>query len=91
VNRWLKFVAALLVAGIVVAVVSPALDLQPTVASVSRSTRSTQGLHTVAFASIVTTDELWVRHFTLTRLAVLSSDSPSYHPDLIDLNCTRLC
>jgi hypothetical protein len=90
VNRWLKFVAVLLFAGIVVAVVSPDLDLQPTVANFSRSTRSTQGLHAAAFAAIITTD-VRVRHSTLLPFAVLSSGSASYHPDLIDLNCTRLC
>jgi hypothetical protein len=91
VNRWLKFVAVLLFAGIVVAVVSPDLDLHLTVASVSGSTRSTQGLHAAAFAAIITTNELWVRHAKLLPLAVLSSGPASYHPNLIDLNCTRLC
>lgn len=87
-NRWLRLVAVLLIAGIVVAVVSPDFDPQPTVARVARAT---QRPHVVAFATIPATNELWVRHSTPSPLAVLFRGSGHYHPDLIDLNCTRLC
>jgi len=88
VNRWLKFVAVLLIAGIVVAVVSPDFDPQPTVARVSRAA---QRPHVVAFAVITATHKLWVQHFTPSPLEVLLCGSGNYHADLIDLNCTRLC
>jgi hypothetical protein len=75
-------------AGIVVAVVSSDFDPQPTVARVSQAT---QRPHVVAFAAISATSILWVQHFTPLPLAVLLRGSGNYHPDLIDLNCTRLC
>jgi hypothetical protein len=87
-NRWLKFVAALLIAGTIVAVVSPDLDPQPTVACAARGT---QRPHVVAFATIIATHELWVRHSTSSPLPVLFRGPVHYHSDLIDLNCTRLC
>ena len=87
-NRCLKLVGVLLIAGIVVAVVSPDFDPQPTVARVSRAT---QRPHVVAFAAINATNKLWVQHATHTPLAVLFRGSDNYPADLIDLNCTRLC
>ena len=87
-NRWLKLVGVLLIAGIVVAVVSPDFDPQPTVARVSRAT---QRPHVVAIAAITATSKLWVQHFTPSPVSVLFRGSGNYHPDLIDLNCTRLC
>ncbi len=87
-NRWLRLVAVLLIAGIVVVVVSPDFDPQPTVARVSQAT---QRPHVVAFAAITATNKLWVQHFTPSPLAVLFLGSGNYHADLIDLNCTRLC
>ena len=90
VNRWLKLVGVLLIGGIVVAVVSPDLDLPPTVVLVSQAT---QRPPVVAFAAIsAATTNLWVQHFTYSPLAFLFRGSGN-HPsaDLIDLNCTRLC
>ena len=88
-KRWLKLVGVLLIGGIVVAVVSPDFDLQPTVARVSQATLRPP---VVAFAAITAATTLWVRHFTYSPLALLFRGSGN-HPsaDLIDLNCTRLC
>jgi len=88
VNRWLKLVGVLLIAGIVVAVVSPDFDPQPTVARVSRAT---QRPHVVAFGAVTATNKSWVQHSTPSPLAVLVPGSENYHADLIALNCTRLC
>jgi len=89
VNRWLKFVGVLLIGGIVVAVVSPDFDLQPTVARVSQAT---QRPPVVAFAAITAaTTNLWVQHFTYSPLAFLYRGFNHPSADLIDLNCTRLC
>jgi hypothetical protein len=78
----------LLIAGIVVVVVSPDFDLQPTVARVSQAA---QRPHVVAFAVITATHKLWMQHFTPSPLEDLLRGSGNYHTDLIDLNCTRLC
>jgi hypothetical protein len=88
VNRWLKLVGVLLIAGIIVAIVSPDFDPLPTVARVSRAT---QRPHVVAFAAITATNKLWVQHSTPSPLAVLFRSSGNHPADLIDLNCTRLC
>jgi hypothetical protein len=89
VNRWLKLVGVLLIAGVVVAVISPDFDLQPTVARVSRAA---QRPHVVAFAAITTaTNELWVQHSTPSPLVFLFRGSGNHPADLIDLHCTRLC
>jgi len=88
VNRWLKLVGVLLIAGIIVAVVSPEFDPQPTVASVSRAT---QRPHlAVVFAVIKAASEA-VQHSTSSSLAVLFHHSGDYSADLIALHCTRLC
>ena len=89
-KRWLKLVGVLLIGGIVVAVVSPDFDLQPTVARVSQAT---QRPPVVAFAAITAaTTKLWMQHFTYLPLAFWFRGFGN-HPtaDLIDLNCTRLC
>ena len=89
VNRWLKLVGVLLIGGIVVVVVSPDFDLQPTVVLVSQAT---QRPPVVAFAAITAaTTNLWVQHFTYSPLAFLFRGSGNHPADLIDLNCTRLC
>jgi len=88
VKRWLKLVGVLLIAVVVVAVVSPDFDLQPTVARVSPAT---QRPHVVVFAAITVTNKLWVQHSTPSPLAVLFVGSGNNRSDLIDLNCTRLC
>jgi hypothetical protein len=89
VNRRLKLVGVLLIAVIVVAVVSPDFDLQPTVARVSRAT---QRPPVVAFAAITAaTNKLRVLNSTPSPLAFLLRGSGNHPADLIDLNCTRLC
>jgi len=87
-NRWCKLVGVLLIAGIVVAVVSPEFDTQPTVAGVSRAT---QRPHLVVVFAVITAASKSVQHSTLSLLAVLFHHSGDYSPDLIALNCTRLC
>lgn len=88
-NLWLKLVGALLIVGVVVAVVSPDLDPLPTVARVSRAT---QKPHDVAFAAItVVTNKLWVQRSTRSLLAFLFRGSGNHPTELIDFNCTRLC
>jgi hypothetical protein len=88
VNRWLKLVGVLLIVAVVVAVASPDFYLQPTITRISRAT---QRPHVVVFAAIAVTNKLWVQHFTPSPLAVFFRGSGDYPPDLIDLNCTRLC
>ena len=88
-HLWLKLVGALLLVGVVVAVVSPDLDPLPTIARVSRATRKP---HDVAFAAItVVTSKLWVQRTARSPLALLFRDSGNHPTDLIDFNCTRLC
>ena len=90
VNRWLQLVGVLLIGGIVVVVVSPDFDLQPTVVLVSQAT---QRPPVVAFAAITAAiTNLWVQHFKYSPLAFLFRGFGN-HPsaDLIDLSCTRLC
>ena len=87
-KRWLKLVGVLLIGGIVVVVVSPDFDLQPTIVFVSQAT---QRPPVVAFAAITgATTKLWVQHFTYSPLAFLFRGF-DHGTDLIDLNCTRLC
>jgi len=86
-NRWLKLVGVLLIAGIVVAVVWPDFDLQPTVARVSRATPRP---HILAFAVIKGASK-WVQHSTPLPVVVLFHRFGDYPADLIALHCTRLC
>ena len=88
VNRWLKFVAVLVIAGIVVAVVSPEFTPQPTGASFSKATHRTH--LAVAFA-VIQAASRWVPQSTPSPLAVLFQHSSDCSTDLIALYCTRLC
>lgn len=87
-NRWLKVVAVLVIAGIVVAVVSPEFAPQPTVASFSKATHRTH--LAVAFA-VIKAASRWVPQSTPSPLAVVFHHSGDYPTDLIALYCTRLC
>ncbi len=88
-NGWLKLTGVLLIGGIVIVVVSPDFDLQPTVVLVSQAT---QRPPVVAFAAIsAATTNLWVQHFTYSPLAFLFRGFNHPPADLIDLNCIRLC
>ncbi len=87
-NRWLKLVCLLLIAGIVVAVVSPEFDLQPTIATASKAT---QRPHLVVAFAVIKAASQWIRHSTPLPLAVLFHHSGDYPADLIALHCTRLC
>jgi hypothetical protein len=87
VNRWLKLVAVLVIAGIVVAVVSPEFA-PPTVASFSKATHRTH--LAVAFA-VIKAASRWVPQSIPSLLAVLFQESGHYPADLIALYCTRLC
>ena len=88
-NRWLKLVGVLLMAGVVVAVVSPDFDLQPTVAHVSRATPKPP---VVVFAAIPTAAiKECPPHSTPLPLAFLFRSFGNLSANLIDLNCTRLC
>ena len=87
-NRWLKLVGVLLMAGVVVAVVSPDFDLQPTVARVSRATPKPP----VVFAAIPTAAiKDCLLHSAPLPLAFLFRSFGNLSANLIDLNCTRLC
>jgi len=89
VNRWLKAVGVLLIAGAVVAVVSPDFDLQPAVAHVSRATPKPP---VVALAAIPTTTiKVCGLHSTPLPRAFSFRSLDNFPADLIDLNCTRLC
>jgi len=87
-NRWLKLVSVLLMAGVVVAVVSPNFDLQPTVVRISRATPRPP---VVAFATIPTATIKDRGHSTPLPLAFLFRSFGNLSSNLIDLNCTRLC
>jgi hypothetical protein len=87
-NRWLKLVSVLLMAGVVVVVVSPDFDLQPTVVHVSRATPRPP---VVAFAAIPTATIKDRGHSTPLPLAFLFRSFGNLSANLIDLNCTRLC
>ena len=87
-NRWLKLVAVLVIAGIVVAVVTPEFTPQPTVASFSKATHRTH--LAVAFAVIQATSR-WVPRSTPSPLAVLFQHCGDHPTDRIALYCTRLC
>ena len=87
-NRWLKLVAVLVIAGIAVAVVSPEFTPQPTVASFSKATHRTH--LAVAFA-VIQAASRWVPQSRPSPLAVLFQTSGDYRTDLIALYCTRLC
>jgi hypothetical protein len=89
VNRWLKLVASLLIAGIAFAVVSPDFDLQPTVARVSHATQKPP---VVAFIVITpATDRSSLHNSTPSPLGFSFCGSCGYTTDLIDLHCARLC
>jgi len=88
-NRWLKLVGVLLMAGVVVAVVSPDFDMQPTVAHVSRATPKSP---VVVFAAIPTAAiKDCLLHPAPLPLAFSFSSFRNLSAHLIDLNCTRLC
>jgi hypothetical protein len=88
-NRWLKLVGVLLIAGVVVAVVSPDFDLPPTVAHVSRATPKPP---VVVFAAIPTAAiKDCPLHSVPLPLALLFRSFGNLSANLIDLNCTRLC
>jgi hypothetical protein len=88
-NRWLKLVGVLLIAGVVVAVVSPDFDLPPTVAHVSRATPKPP---VVVFAAIPTAAiKDCLLHSVPLPLALLFRSFGNLSANLIDLNCTRLC
>ena len=87
-NRWCKLVGVLLIAGIVVAVVSPEFDSPVTVASVSKATQRPH--HVVAFAVIKAAIK-WVQRSTPLPLVALFHHFGDYPADLIALHCTRLC
>jgi hypothetical protein len=90
VNRWLKLVAFLLIAGIAGVVVSPDLDLQPTVARVSHATQKPP---VVAFTAIAPATNRFssLHSFTASPLRSSFRGSLDYPADLIDLHCVRLC
>jgi hypothetical protein len=89
VDRWLKFVTLLLIAGIAFAVVSPDFDLQPTVARVSHATQKPP---VVAFIAITPATNRFSLHNSLPSPRGLSfRGSRDYPADLIDLHCVRLC
>ena len=89
VNRWLKFVTLLLIAGIAFAVVSPDFDLQPTVARVSHATQKPP---VVAFIAITLATNRFSLHNSLpSPLGFSFRGSGDYAADLIDLHCARLC
>ena len=88
-SRWLKLVSVLLMAGVVVAVVSPDFDLQPTVPRVSRATPKPP---VVVFAAIPTAAiKDCLLHSVPSPLAFLFRSFGNLSANLIDLNCTRLC
>jgi len=87
-NRWLKLVGVLLIAGIVVAVVSPEFDSPVTVASVSKAT---QRPHFVVAFAVIKAASKWVQHSTPSPVVVLFHRFGDYPADLIALHCTRLC
>ena len=89
VNRWLKLVSVLLIAGVVVAVVSPNFDLQPTVARVSRATPQPPVVVFAAIPPAAIKDCLL--HSVPSPLAFLFRSFGNLSANLIDLNCTRLC
>jgi len=88
-NRWLKLVSALLMAGVVVAVVLPDFDLQPTVARVSRATPKPPVVVFAAIPAAAIKDCLL--HSVPLPLAFLFRSFGNLSANLIDLNCTRLC
>jgi hypothetical protein len=89
-SRWLKLVSVLLMAGVVVAVVSPDFDLQPPVARVSRATPKPP---VVVFAAIRTAaiKDCLMHSVPSSPLAFLFRSFGNLSANLIDLNCTRLC
>jgi len=93
VKRWLKLVGVLLIAVVVVAVVSPDFDLQPTVARISQATQRPPGFAPgFAFVAIPTaTFKDRGLHSTPSPLAFLFRSYGKLSANLIDLNCARLC
>jgi len=87
-SAWLKIVVVILLVAVTVIFVSPAVDLEPTALRAAQAASLLLAVLALAGSFLAS-----ILHAPCLHLvAILTTESAAFFaPDLVDLNCNRLC